>query len=207
MPNMTGSLLLPAVRTSGVLSVPQPNPGPNTRQSTINIEVVFGGDYWDELNGKVTDKISWKADGFKPAPDRPGFSAGQSNRFWFNEGLQIQSGGHVDVDLYSFLTVDGGMGIGQDQLGLPLVMHQITELYLINRSGSGLLTIGGADYAPWTSLLTGRKSLPGATRWLNYTRADPAWVVTRGSSQYLRLAASGGSCTIDIYIAGRYVVP
>lgn len=205
MPTLNGALNLPALTMAGRLSVPQPDPGPSTRQSTMNVELSFFGEYWDELNNKVIDKISWKADGFKPGADRPGTSSGQSNRFWFYEGLQIQSGGSVDLDLYSFLTIDGGMGIGQDQLGLGLIMQQITKFYVINRSGGGVLTLGGAAFAPWTSLLTGTLDLPPATRWLNYTRAAPAWVVTRGVLQYLKMAASGGACTIDLYIAGRYV--
>lgn len=204
MANLNGSLTLPALLLAGSLSIPQPDPGPNTRQSTINIELSFLGEYWDELNSKVIDKINWKADGFKPAADRPGTSAGQSNRFWFLEGLQLQSGQSVDLDLYSFLTIDGGMGIGQDQLGLGLIMQQITKLYIINRSGSGLLTVGGSSFAPWEALLAGELDIPAATRWINYTRSNPAWAVTQGVSQYLKLAASGGACTLDLYIAGRY---
>lgn len=207
----TGAIVLPALTLSGVGSILSPDPGPiNTRQSTINIDLSMKGNYFDELvDGEKNDVFTWKADGFKYT-DRTGdgtTAAGQSNRFWYAKGIEIQYNEHVDMDLYSFLGMSGGKGYGQDQLGLGIIMNSVTFLLIRNRLGGSDLTIGGASVAPWTSLLTGTATLPPGNFAVFQTRSQTAWDVTQGSSQYLRLACSGNPCTVDVYIAGRYFLP
>lgn len=207
----TGAIVLPALTLSGVGEILTPDPGPiDTRQSTINIDLSMKGNYFDELvDGEKNDVFNWKADGFKYV-DRPGdgtAAKGQSNRFWYKKSLEIQYNQHVDLDLYSYLAVDAGKGVGQDGLGLGIVTHAITFLLIRNRLNGSNLTIGGADFAPWESLLSGTMILPPGNFAIWQTRNMDAWDVSQGTSQYLRLACSGNPITADVYIAGRFHLP
>lgn len=204
MPTLSGSgtLVLPGIEVSGVGSILSPDAGPNTRQSSIRFEINFRGNYSDEINGDINDSFPWKAEGFQ-LTDSNGTGAGQSNRFWYVRGLEIQPGGYVDLDLYSFLSIDSGKGFGNDQLGLGIIMNEITYIQVKNRKNGGLLTVGNADISPWESLLQGEIEIKSGHRILAYTRNVDAWAVTEGSSQYLRLAATSDVCTVDFFVAGR----
>lgn len=204
MPTGTGVGPFDALEISGVGSIPQPDNGPSTRLSVFNFDIRLTGEYWDEVDEVPTlDKISWKADGFSNIPDRPGTSAGQSNRFWYKKALRIEQGQSVELDMYSFLTVDIGVGFGQDPLGLAITMDALTLLMIMNRGGSADLLLGGAAVAPWTAFLTGRLRLRDGYGMRMHTAHATAYPITRGVSQYLRLEPDGGSCTVDVYIAGR----
>ena len=207
MPTLSGSgtLVLPGIEISGVGAILSPDAGPNTRQSSIRFDINFRGNYFDELNGELNDEFNWKADGFQlNDKNGNGSSAGQSNRFWYVKGLEIQPGGHVDLDLYSFLSIDAGKGFSNDQLGLGIIMNEITYVQVKNRKNGGLLTVGNADVAPWETLIQGEIKVKPGHRILAYTRNIDAWSVTQGSSQYLRLAASENLCTVDFWCAGRF---
>lgn len=202
----SGTLVLPGIEVSGVGSILSPDAGPNTRQSSIRFDINFRGTYFDELNRELNDSFPWKADGFQ-LTDRTGdgTSAGQSNRFWYVKGLEIQPGGYIDLDLYSFLGIDVGKGFANDQLGLGIIMNEITYIQVKNRKNGGLLTVGNADVAPWEPLLQGEIVIKPGHRILAYTRNIDAWAVTQGVDQYLRLSASSNLCTVDFWCAGRFV--
>lgn len=213
MPTLTGTgaLLLPAFTLSGAGAILTPDAGPvDTRQSTINIDLEMKGNYFDELvDGEKNDVFNWKAEGFKYV-DRPGdgtVTKGQSNRFWRKKGLEIQYNQHVDLDLYSYLSIDAGKGYANDPLGLGIITHSITFVFIRNRLGGSVLTVGGADVAPWETFLQGTLSLAPGAILIAQTRSLDAWGVTSGSSQYLRLACAGNPCTVDVFFAGRYVNP
>ena len=204
MPTGTGSGPFAELEISGEGSIPQPDNGPGTRLSDFSFDIGFSGEYWDEVpEVPILDKISWSADGFRKITDRSGTGAGQSNRFWYKRGLRIEQGQNVELDLYSFLTVDIGVGFGQDPLGLPITMDAVTLLMIINRGGSSDLLLGGAAVAPWTAFLSGQMRLHDGYSLRMHTSHPTAYAVTRGVSQYLRLEPDGGACTVDVYIAGR----
>lgn len=205
MPTVTGSgtLTLPAFEISGTGSILSPDAGTNTRQSTITFDISFQGNYFDEIDGILNDSFPWKADGLKYS-NRTGTGEGQSNRFWYVRGLEIEYQQHVDLDLYSFLSIDAGKGFGQDQLGLGIIMNEITFLMIRNKTNGSVLEVGGASVAPWTSLLQGTFVIQPGDRFLFQTQNASAPAVTQGSSQYLRLAPQGDTCTVDIFVAGRY---
>ncbi len=199
----SGTLILPGIEISGVGTVLSPDPGPDTRQSSIRFDINFRGNYFDELNGELNDSFPWKAEGFQ-LTDRTGTGSGQSNRFWYVKGLEIQPGGYIDLDLFSFLSVDVGKGFSNDQLGLGIIMNEITYIQVKNRLNGGVLTVGNADVAPWESLLQGEITVKPGQRILAYTRNENAWAVTQGVDQYLRLAAESNIATVDVFLAGRY---
>ena len=175
---------------------------PSVRQSTINFDLQLKGNYFDELDGVKNDEFIWKADGFK-FTDRTGTGAGQSNRFWYKRNLVIPYSEYADLDLCSFSTIDGGKGLGQDQLGLPISMSQVTFLLIRNKLNGSNLVMGDHPDAPWTSLLTGTLSLPPGNFLIFQTRAVPGWESAVGTNQFLRLTPDGTDCTVDIYVAGR----
>lgn len=203
---LSGTLSIGAIDVSGTLVKLAANSGPSTtRQSTIQLDLSMKGNYFDELDGIKNDEINWKADGFKYT-DRTGTgltAGGQSNRFWRKKDLKIEYGSYIDLDMHSFLSLDAGKGYGQDNLGLGIVMDQITLLAIRNKAEGSDLTIGGAANAPWTSLLTGTMTLPRGHTVVFQTKSIDAWDVTAGTSQFLRLAPQGTACTVDVYIAGR----
>ncbi len=205
MPTLTGSgsFSLPALQLSGVGEILSPDAGPNTRQSSVNYDITFKGDYFDELDGVRNDKVAWKADGFKFS-DRSGTGEGQSNRLWFDRSLRIGYGQILDLDLYSFLTVNAGKGFGQDSLGLGIVMNEITGLIIRNPQGGSDLEVGGAAISPWEPLFSGKITIRPGERIIAQTRNATAWAVTQGSSQYLRLAPTGNPCTVGIFVTGRF---
>lgn len=210
MPTQTGSgtLVLPGIELSGSGEILTPDPGPlGTRQSSINISINFKGDYFDEIDGLKNDVFRWSASGFKYF-DRTGdgtANPGESNRFWSRKGIRIGYGQHVDLDLYAFLSYDCGKGLGQDQLGLHIMVQEITMVLIRNKKGGSGLVIGGAATMPWTSLLTGTATLPPGFRFFVQTRNMDAWSVNSSSSRYLRLASVGNPCLVDAYFAGRFV--
>ena len=208
MPTSTGSgtLVLGAFEIGAASgSIPQPNAGPNTRGSTVNFELKFSGNYSDEFEGEKMAEINWGATGFKFTETPGNAKGGQSNRLWLRKALRIESGQAINLDMYSYLSLDGGMGIGQDQLGLGVIMDEITMLIIRNRTGGAPLLLGGAPSAPWESFLTGRMSLPPDYEMIAATQNIDAWGLERGVSQYLRLEPNGGACILDIYIGGRYL--
>lgn len=208
MPTVTGSGTL-VLGTFGIGGgsggVPQPDPGPNTRGSTVNFELKFSGIYSDELEGRKMAEINWGATGFKFTETPGNAKGGQSNRFWLRQSLRIEAGQAINLDMYSYLSLDGGMGFGQDQLGLGVVMDEITMLIIRNNMGGAPLLLGGAPSAPWTSFLTGRMTLPPSYEMIAATQNLDAWGLVRGTSQYLRLEPNGGACILDIYVGGRYL--
>lgn len=206
MPTGTGIGTFDALEGVGVGSIPGADNGPSTRFSTFSFDIRLSGEYWDEVPEiPILDKISWTAEGFKGISDRPGTGAGQSNRFWYKKALRIEQAQSVDLDMYSFLTVDIGVGFGQDPLGLPITMDAVTLLMILNRQGSADLLVGGASTAPWTAFLTGRMRLRNGYGLRMHTSNATAYTVTSGTSQFLRLEPDGGACTVDVYIAGRKI--
>ena len=206
MPSGTGLGIIAALEAIGSGSIPQPDNGPSTRLSSFTFDIGFGGEYWDEVSEvPILDKISWKAAGFLNIPDRPGTAAGQSNRFWYKIGLRIEQGQSVDWDLYSFLTLDIGVGFGQDPLGLPITMDAVTLLMILNRRTSGDLLIGGGAIAPWESFLTGTMRLRPGYGLMTHTYNADGFEVERGIQQFLKLAAPGQPCIVDLYVAGRKI--
>ena len=200
----SGTLLLAPFSLSGVGSILSAADGPITRHAEISMNIDFSGKYFDELELALNDAHPWKADGFK-YQIRDGVSTGQINRYWHVKNLNIEYEQFVDLDLYSFLSIDGGKGFGQDQLGLPLTMDEIAFIYIKNKRYGSTLKIGGGDVAPWETLFQGAFDLPHGARMIAQSRHLPAWSVTQGSSQFLRLEALGSACTVEVRVAGRYL--
>ncbi len=105
--------------------------------------------------------------------------------------------------MFSYLSLDGGMGFGQDQLGLGINTKQNTMLIIRNNSGGAQLRIGGAPRAPWESLLNGTMLIEPGYEMFAATQNIEAWDIERGVNQYLKLASVDGACVVDIYIGGR----
>lgn len=175
----------------------------------LSLDISFIGDYFDEMDGALNAEIRWAAKGLKNSDGSgDGQSAfGQSNRFWCKRSLTIANGEYVDLDLYGFESVDFGRGLGNDPLGLPIIMKQVTLLLIMNPLTNGTLTLGGAATDPWTGLFTGTITRAPGEHLLAYTRNSAGFPVTEGSSQFLRIASSGTeeeSSVIDVYVVGRY---
>lgn len=199
-----GAWSLPAITASGTSAQLSPAAGPSTRQSEITIDLRVFGEYFDELDGKLNDMFSWEASGTRFSGSAgDGALAGQGNRFWYQMNFSLHDGQYIDIDLYSYLTFDGGKGFGRDQLGLGVVMNEVTMLYVHNKNPNGYLTLGGATTAPWTSLFTELITIAPDKRVLAYTRNVDGWAITQAASQYLRLT-SLGTCIFDICVEGRY---
>lgn len=201
----SGALTFPAFDVFGIAQAPVANDGPNTRQSTTTFEVIAQGQYFDELFGKTNDVFKWSAAGFKFS-SRPGTGQtkpGEANRFWYKNTLVMTIGQVINLDLYSFLTYNGGKGFGCDQLGLPLTMDAVTLLSIEQMNQDGVLLIGGSPRAPWEALLVGTCRLPYGFRLAAYCRGAGGWLIDPGNSQYLRLEATESTCILNIRIEGR----
>jgi len=209
MPTVTfsGTLSLPALELAGSFGALSAAPGPaSSRQSEINFDLEFRGDYWAEINDVIRGQISWKAEGLKFV-DRTGDGTdqgGQSNRLWFKKDLFVPGNQPILLDLYSYLTINGGMGFGKDYLGLPLEMDQITLFLIYNHSDSaGGIAISPASVAPWDNLFTTTITIPPGNFVLFQTSSMDAPAVEQGSAQYLQLLGDEADCTIDVFVAGR----
>lgn len=202
----SGSWRLGTFSMSGSGGVPVPDPGPNTRGLIAGLEIKFSGAYSDEVDGEKMAQIDWSAAGFKfnEVPGDGQSKGGQSNRFWMRRAQRIESLNSISLDMYSYLSIDGGMGFGQDQLGLGIITKKITFFIIRNRANGANLLIGGGSNAPWTAILEGEMTLPPGYEAVFATQNVEAWGVERGISQYLKLASTGGACILDIYIGGRY---
>lgn len=202
----SGSWRLGSFSISGSGGVPVPDPGPNTRGLIAGIEIKFSGTYFDEVGGEKMAQVDWSAAGFKfsEVPGDGQSAGGQSNRFWMRRAQRIESLSSINLDMYSYLSIDGGMGFGQDQLGLGIITKKITFFIIRNRPGGSPLLIGGASKAPWTALLQGQMTIPPGYEAIFATQNVSGWGVQRGTSQYLQLLSTGGASVVDIYIGGRY---
>lgn len=203
----SGSVTMPSFSVMGLSQTfsADDGSGSNERQSTTSFRIAAGGQYFDEFDGKVNDIFKWSATGFEFS-SRPGtgqVNPGEANRFWYKDALTMTQGQVINLDLYSFLTYNGGKGFGTDQLGLRITMDAVTMISIEQLNLDGVLLIGGATRAPWVSFLNGRARLPYGFRFGGYCRGVGGWAVTQGTNQYLRIEATQSTCIVRIRIEGR----
>ncbi len=138
-----------------------------------------------------------------------GTSANQADRFWQDEGRTITSGNNEDIDLYDFGTLDIGAGAGLSPLGQAQTWAELVAILVRNTAASaGDLHVGGnGTAAAFNSFFNADDSAvvvvnPGGMFML-FAPDDPAYAITDTSNHLLRMAASGGNVTYDLYLMGR----
>lgn len=104
--------------------------------------------------------------------------------------------GNDDIDLAGALT---------DDLGVALTFVKVKGLFVANSSAStGNAVIGNAAatqfQGPFGAVTHTIAVPPG--QWFGMTYGTTGWTVGAGASDLLRIAASAGSVTYDIYILG-----
>ncbi len=136
--------------------------------------------------------------------------ANKANRFWQSSGRPITSGSSETLDLYDFGGIDIGAGAGNDIFGLPLTLSAIVAILIRNHSTStGSLTIGGDGTThAWNSPLSasdtatiGPITPDGVLTLLDVSATG--FPVADVTNHLLKIAASGGNVTYDIFILGR----
>ena len=133
-----------------------------------------------------------------------GTSANQANRLIQNTDRSLSDTATEDLDLYDL----AGFDSTSDLVGTTVTFAEIVGLLIRNDSTStGNLLVGGkGDSTAWTSMLANNSDiitlLPGAAIALA-VGSDPGYVVTDTTNHILKMAASGGDLTYDIYILGR----
>lgn len=140
-----------------------------------------------------------------------GVEANQISRAWVNKSLEISASSSVDLDVADVSALDIGAGSGVDALGQDVVMEEIVLLVIKNKSTSaGYLEINSTlpssqwgvipQYAARNAV--GGALKPGGVRiWFE---PDAQALDTAGSGAEVRLTATGGDVTAEIYIFGRH---
>lgn len=133
-----------------------------------------------------------------------GTTSSKANRWIQNTDRALTSGNSEDLDLYDL----AGFDATTDLVGTTVTFADIVGLVIRNQSSSaGNLAVGGkGDSTAWTSLLANNSDiltiLPGAAIALCVS-SDPGYAVVDTTNHILKMAASGGDVTYDIWILGR----
>jgi len=139
-----------------------------------------------------------------------GVEANQINRCWQRKAISILSGGFVSFNLQTLAANDIGAGLGNDGLGMPLFIEEAVLLLIRHAGGAGVLEINpitppAADLkwvrAHTASVATGGGLRAGGVR-LWFEPGDEGLDLDTNSS-VIRLAASGGDVSAEIYLWGR----
>ncbi len=140
-----------------------------------------------------------------PTPLSNGSGANQAQNWWQSTARALASGAYETLNLYDLAGVDIGAGAGNNPLGIPLINADIVGIMVVVESTSaGALLIGGdGTSACWTSLLDGSATAAIGPFHAGgvLLAADPAsgFPVTNTTNCNLKMTASGGAVTYDIY--------
>lgn len=138
-----------------------------------------------------------------------GTASGQANKVWASMGRALAGSGTEDIDMYALGAIDIGAGAGKDPLGGPFANFEMATLLIYNNPTSvGSLLIGGKGASTaWTSLFnavnTSVLSLPPSGIALFTAQQSPAWLIANTTNYLLKMLASGGAVTYDIYAIFR----
>jgi len=138
-----------------------------------------------------------------------GIADNKATRAWRLKDGSIGSGSTKDIDLYDLVGEDIGAGDGRDALGQLMVQKQIVAFVLEKTGGAGLLELmptNPANYCTWVPVLTvaaGNALKTGGLALLVQPAAS-ALRVTDASSHKMRLGASGGAVTYDLWLVSRH---
>jgi hypothetical protein len=85
-----------------------------------------------------------------------GVGAGHASRAWSSARRFLASGASETLDFYQFTGIDIGAGVGNDAIGLPLLLENIMSLIVTLDEGPGRLEItpGAANPANFVGSLT-----------------------------------------------------
>jgi len=128
--------------------------------------------------------------------------------------VDITAGNTVVIDLADFVGTDVGAGDGNDALGLPLVLHQIVAIAIVNQNAidtDGLLEIEPDVTNGWTALGSHTVALGGALPAQgSVSKIIPGAIaleVADGSTHRLALTAVDDDVDCRIVIFGRSEPP
>jgi hypothetical protein len=181
----------------------------NRKLSQITVSAALRATLTNDIDGG-TNNVSW-AGGVTQSLGSfiNGTAANQANRIWQDQGRPITSGANEDLNVYSYAGIDIGGGAGNDALGQAMALIEIVALLIYNQTGSaGNLLIGGQGTAnAWTSWISSNAATlgpvkPGGLFQLGMP-GQPAMAVGNANNNLLRVAASGGNVTYNIFILGR----
>ena len=156
--------------------------------------------------GNLLPSVSGGVSYAPPTALTSGSGANQAQKWWQSTARALASGASETLNLYDFAGIDIGAGAGNDPDGIPLVVADVVGmLVVVEASSAGALLIGGdGTSAAWTSLLDGSATAqigpihPGGM----FMAADPAsgFPVVNTTNCNLKMTASGGAVTYDIYL-------
>ena len=140
-----------------------------------------------------------------------GTTANKANEWLNREAFTITSGASENIDLYDLASLDIGAGAGKDALGRSWVGAELVCLIIRNRAASaGTLLVGAlAATTAFNSIFTGTDPddaglvLPPGAFMMIGNAADPAYAIADTANHLLKLAASGGNVTGDMWICAR----
>ena len=139
-----------------------------------------------------------------------GTAANQTDLFPQDIARTLTSGNNEDIDVFDWAQSNPGPGAGRDLIGNTLTLVEIVGVLIFNQTSSaGSITIGNNNtVAAWNSPFnasdTGAVGPIGPGGWfMIFDPSDPAFAVADTSNHLLRITATGGNVTYDIYMAGR----
>lgn len=138
-----------------------------------------------------------------------GTTADKANRYLESRNRTLTSGNSETLDLYDLGTLDIGAGAGEDALGLPLAAVELVGILIrVTSTGAGKLLVGGEGTAAcFNSIFNGdddaKAVVAAGGHFQAFNPADPAFAIADTSNHLLKLEASGGNVTFDVFLIFR----
>jgi hypothetical protein len=132
-----------------------------------------------------------------------GTGQGQASKLFRDEGRALSGAATEDLDMFDL----AGFQLTTDVLRNTLTFAKVMGLLIVNREASaGTLLVGGkATAAAWSQPFNGddnaKLKLPPGSSVMLLSSKD-GWSVTDASDHILKMEASGGNVTYDVYILG-----
>ena len=135
----------------------------------------------------------------------------QSDIFWSSSSRTLADAATETFDMYDLGTLNIGAGAGKDHLGQSVAFADVTALFIFNNTtvaNDGKLVVGAdGTSACWNSPFDGdddgKLVIPPAGFVALFSPKDGAWAVADSTNHLLKMAASGGEVTYDIFVVGR----
>lgn len=180
-----------------------------TRSLTGTISALVNFSYINTLDANSSGAPAYTVGNTISTTFTSGTGASAANRALMSLARSLTSGNSETIDLYDLASLDIGGGAGKDGLGQSWALDGVKGFMIRNISTSvGSLVVGNdGTTACWNSFLSASDTasftlVPGAYMLI----CDPSAAgldVTDTSNHLLKIAASGGDLTYDIYIIGR----
>lgn len=181
------------------------------RKATATFQVVASGIIKNQITTDEEDLAAAAVGEIISALElTSGTSEEQIDRVWQIKEQALADTANDDIAVDDFDSHDGGGGTGNDIIGQDCDLVDIVAILVVLAKGSaGELRFGGEGSAnAWDTFISSQTAhlkvkastnMPGIL--FVFNAADPAYAVA--ANELLRINASGGAITYNLYIFGR----